>query len=95
MYLAATWQDLARSEVFRCRFRLAPVFCSPGRQPAYSICSMGAAKDVWQVITTYWSLLLGNTLEWYEFCLFSFLEPYFQETLEINALSCLKFNSKA
>lgn len=24
--LAATWQDLARSEVFRCRFRLAPVF---------------------------------------------------------------------
>jgi len=34
---------------------------------------------VWQVITTYWSLLLGNTLEWYEFCLFSFLEPYFQE----------------
>ena len=54
-------------------------FYSPGRQPAYSICSMGAAKDVWQVITTYWSLLLGNALEWYEFCLFSFLEPYFQE----------------
>ncbi|CAE7893903.1 ALA6, partial [Symbiodinium sp. KB8] len=26
------------------------------------------------------SLLLGNILEWYEFCLFSFLEPYFEKS---------------
>lgn len=39
---------------------------------------MGAGKDVCHVIKTYWSLLLGNLLEWYEFCLFSFLEPYFE-----------------
>ena len=41
---------------------------------------MGAAQErpVWQAVKTYWSLLLGNALEWYEFCLYSFLEPYFE-----------------
>eukprot|EP00435_Cladocopium_sp_Y103_P031136 s1928_g7.t2 len=41
---------------------------------------MGVAQDrpVWQAVKTYWSLLLGNGLEWYEFCLYSFLEPYFE-----------------
>lgn len=41
---------------------------------------MAAQKwPVWHVVKTYWSLLLGNALEWYEFVLFSFLEPYFEE----------------
>lgn len=42
--------------------------------------NMGAAQErpVWQAVKTYWSLLLGNALEWYEFCLYSFLEPYFE-----------------
>lgn len=40
---------------------------------------MGAAReDVWHVIKTYWPLLLGNALEWYEFTLFGYLSPYFQ-----------------
>eukprot|EP00438_Fugacium_kawagutii_P012087 Skav202406 [mRNA] locus=scaffold815:503422:504891:+ [translate_table: standard] len=39
---------------------------------------MGACSDVWQVLKIYWSLLLGNVLEWYEFAVFGFLEPYFQ-----------------
>lgn len=39
---------------------------------------MGAFGDVWQVLKIYWSLLLGNVLEWYEFAVFGFLEPYFQ-----------------
>lgn len=31
---------------------------------------MGAAvADVVQVVKTYWPLLLGNALEWYELCL--------------------------
>ncbi|CAE7352693.1 proP [Symbiodinium natans] len=29
-------------------------------------------------VRIYWSLLLGNVLEWYEFAVFGFLEPYFQ-----------------
>mmetsp|Transcript_42108 Transcript_42108/g.85836 ORF Transcript_42108/g.85836 Transcript_42108/m.85836 type:complete len:496 (-) Transcript_42108:304-1791(-) len=35
----------------------------------------------WQVVDVlriYWALLLGNILEWYEYAIFSFLEPYFQ-----------------
>lgn len=40
---------------------------------------MGAAvADVVQVVKTYWPLLLGNALEWYEFSLFGYLSPYFQ-----------------
>ena len=35
--------------------------------------------QVWQVVRTYWPLLLGNVLEWYEFTLFSFCAPYFQQ----------------
>lgn len=30
------------------------------------------------VLRIYWALLLGNILEWYEYAIFSFLEPYFQ-----------------
>jgi len=40
---------------------------------------MGAAGDVRRLVGTYWPLLLGNVLEWYEFSLFSFLEPYFEK----------------
>ncbi|CAE7195893.1 proP [Symbiodinium sp. CCMP2456] len=39
---------------------------------------MGAAAEVCEVVRIYWPLLLGNVLEWYEFAIFSFLEPYFQ-----------------
>ncbi|CAL1138628.1 unnamed protein product, partial [Cladocopium goreaui] len=39
---------------------------------------MGAFGDVWQVMKIYWSLLLGNVLEWYEFAVDGFLAPYFQ-----------------
>lgn len=39
---------------------------------------MGAAAEVCEVVRIYWPLLLGNILEWYEFAIFSFLEPYFQ-----------------
>ena len=39
---------------------------------------MGACGDVWDVLKIYWSLLLGNILEWYEFAIFAFLEPYLQ-----------------
>ena len=40
--------------------------------------TMGACGDVWHVLKIYWSLLLGNILEWYEFAIFAFLEPYLQ-----------------
>mgnify|MGYP002804105254 CR=1 FL=1 len=40
--------------------------------------TMGACGDVWDVLKIYWSLLLGNILEWYEFAIFAFLEPYLQ-----------------
>lgn len=39
---------------------------------------MGSAADVGQVVKVYWALLLGNILEWYEFAIFSFLEPYLE-----------------
>mmetsp|Transcript_41825 Transcript_41825/g.99563 ORF Transcript_41825/g.99563 Transcript_41825/m.99563 type:complete len:483 (-) Transcript_41825:145-1593(-) len=39
---------------------------------------MGAAAEVCEVVRIYWPLLLGNVLEWYEFAMFGFLEPYFQ-----------------
>ncbi|CAK9085654.1 Putative proline/betaine transporter [Durusdinium trenchii] len=35
-------------------------------------------SGVWDVLLIYWALLLGNVLEWYEFAVFSFLEPYIQ-----------------
>ena len=41
---------------------------------------MEGISDVAQVFKVYWALLLGNILEWYEFAIYSFLEPY----LEIN-----------
>eukprot|EP00439_Symbiodinium_sp_Y106_P045372 s189_g5.t1 len=52
---------------------LRRIFPSVGAGP------MGAAGDVRRLVGTYWPLLLGNVLEWYEFCLFSFLEPYFEK----------------
>ena len=39
---------------------------------------MGSAADVAQVLKVYWALLLGNILEWYEFAIYSFLEPYLE-----------------
>ena len=35
-------------------------------------------REVLGVLRIYWALLLGNILEWYEFAVFSFLEPHFQ-----------------
>ena len=39
---------------------------------------MGSVGDVLQVFKVYWALLLGNILEWYEFAIYSFLEPYLE-----------------
>eukprot|EP00434_Breviolum_minutum_P045189 symbB.v1.2.040455.t2/scaffold7249.1/size12341/1 len=35
-------------------------------------------REVLGVLRIYWALLLGNILEWYEYAVFSFLEPHFQ-----------------
>mmetsp|Transcript_14585 Transcript_14585/g.27345 ORF Transcript_14585/g.27345 Transcript_14585/m.27345 type:complete len:483 (+) Transcript_14585:65-1513(+) len=39
---------------------------------------MGSVADVLCVFKVYWALLLGNILEWYEFAIYSFLEPYLE-----------------
>lgn len=32
--------------------------------------AMGSGNDVWQLLQNYWPVLLGNTLEWYEFAVY-------------------------
>ena len=39
---------------------------------------MGTASDIAQLVRVYWSLLLGNVLEWYEFAVYADLETYMQ-----------------
>ncbi|CAE8662071.1 unnamed protein product [Polarella glacialis] len=37
---------------------------------------MGTATDLQHLLRVYWSLLLGNMLEWYEFAVYGYLEVY-------------------
>ncbi|CAK8996301.1 unnamed protein product [Durusdinium trenchii] len=46
--------------------------------PKETIKPRNSWSGVWDVLLIYWALLLGNVLEWYEFAVFSFLEPYIQ-----------------
>lgn len=39
---------------------------------------MGSANDIWQLLVNYWPVLLGNTLEWYEFAVYGYLESYME-----------------
>ena len=32
--------------------------------------AMGSGNDIWQLLRNYWPVLLGNTLEWYEFAVY-------------------------
>eukprot|EP00435_Cladocopium_sp_Y103_P067096 s56_g29.t1 len=40
--------------------------------------AMGSANDIWQLLVNYWPVLLGNTLEWYEFAVYGYLESYME-----------------
>eukprot|EP00435_Cladocopium_sp_Y103_P019397 s1687_g4.t1 len=57
----------------------------PSKRPLFSAAmskEMSKNRNPWwqvvEVLRIYWALLLGNILEWYEYAIFSFLEPYFQ-----------------
>ena len=32
--------------------------------------AMGSCNDIWLLLQNYWPVLLGNTLEWYEFAVY-------------------------
>eukprot|EP00429_Kryptoperidinium_foliaceum_P053546 CAMPEP_0176090258 /NCGR_PEP_ID=MMETSP0120_2-20121206/45202_1 /TAXON_ID=160619 /ORGANISM="Kryptoperidinium foliaceum, Strain CCMP 1326" /LENGTH=493 /DNA_ID=CAMNT_0017424137 /DNA_START=57 /DNA_END=1539 /DNA_ORIENTATION=+ len=36
-------------------------------------------RDVAQIVRVYWSLLLGNVVEWYEFAIFGYLERFLED----------------
>jgi len=40
---------------------------------------MGAAADLWDLTRKYWPLLLGNSLEWYEFAVYGYMETYMEK----------------
>lgn len=40
---------------------------------------MGTTSDLAKLVRVYWSLLLGNVLEWYEFAVYGYLEGYMQD----------------
>mmetsp|Transcript_83167 Transcript_83167/g.201599 ORF Transcript_83167/g.201599 Transcript_83167/m.201599 type:complete len:492 (-) Transcript_83167:129-1604(-) len=40
---------------------------------------MGSASDVLHLLRVYWSLFLGNIVEWYEYAVYGYLEAYFED----------------
>lgn len=40
---------------------------------------MGAGRDLGKLLTTYWSLFLGNSVEWYEFAVYAYMAMYIQK----------------
>mmetsp|Transcript_58008 Transcript_58008/g.169582 ORF Transcript_58008/g.169582 Transcript_58008/m.169582 type:complete len:494 (+) Transcript_58008:52-1533(+) len=40
---------------------------------------MGASSDIGHLVRVYWSLFLGNSVEWYEFAVYGYLEPFLEE----------------
>ena len=43
---------------------------------------MGSAADVLELLRNYWAVLLGNTLEWYEFAVYGCLEVVMLKSIE-------------
>lgn len=39
-----------------------------------TLVTMGSASDVLELLRSYWAVLLGNTLEWYEFAVYGCLD---------------------
>ena len=39
---------------------------------------MGTCNDIWQLCVHYWPVLVGNSLEWFEFAVYGYLETYME-----------------